>query len=197
MKRCGIALSLITLLLELPAALAAPLDKDSCDKLRTEQGELEHLGTRANMAKGPQWAKSSLQLADIDHIRRLIEVDGQLQFRCNGRPLVELPAENEATPADGAAAPAGKPPGGAAHKKAAAKHKAVPASGHARETPATAPVKEGDAAAVSRKASAEGAKVKAKAQQRPKPDDAYKPDDVYKPSAPDPAAGPPAPARKD
>ena len=104
MTRCGISLFIAAMLLQMPAASAAPLDKGGCATLKVEQAELEKAGTRGNMGKGPQWAKTNLEPEKLDQIRRLLEVDGQLLFRCNGRPLVNLPKE----PAD--ADPAARAP---------------------------------------------------------------------------------------
>ena len=54
---------------------------------------------RGNMAKGPEWAKANLADDKLQQIKRLIDLDGQLLFRCTGQRLVELPAEAEADPA--------------------------------------------------------------------------------------------------
>src|SRR2546422_619224 len=56
MTRSGLTLFLAALLLQMPAGRTAPLDKEGCAKLKVEQGELEHAGTRGNMGKGPQRA---------------------------------------------------------------------------------------------------------------------------------------------
>ena len=93
MTRSGITLFAAALLLQMPAARTAPLDKDGCAKLKVEQGQLEHAGTRGNMGKGPQWAKTNLEPDKLDQIRRLLEVDEQLLFRCQGKPLVNLPKD--------------------------------------------------------------------------------------------------------
>jgi hypothetical protein len=183
MRRSGIRLFFVVgaLLLGMPAALPAPLDKASCEKLKAEQGQLEQAGTRGNMAKGPEWGKINLAPDKLDQIRRLIEVDGQVLFRCSGRPLVELPKEVEVDPAAAGAkedgeAPAAKaakaaPP---AKKKAGAREKADPAASEdAKKASATdkkAPAKRTKAA---EPAAAEAAKPKPKV--KAKSDDAYKP----------------------
>jgi hypothetical protein len=105
MTRSGITLFAAALLLQMPAARAAPLDKDGCAQLKVEQGQLELAGTRGNMGKGPQWAKTNLEPEKLDQIRRLLEVDEQLLFRCRGKPLVILP--KDATDPD----PAAREPG--------------------------------------------------------------------------------------
>ena len=72
---------------------ATPLDKEGCTKLKAEQGSWSRPACASNMAKGPEWAKANLAADKLEQIRRLIEVDEQLLFRCTGKPLVELPAE--------------------------------------------------------------------------------------------------------
>jgi hypothetical protein len=153
MTRSGISLMIAALVLQAPATRAAQLDKDSCTKLKTEQAQLEQGGTRVSLGKGPDWAKANLAPDKLDQVRRLIELDEQLLFRCGGRPLVVLP--NDPDPAardvdskDGAAKapPAkGKTPGpekkpAVPLKKAAAPPADQPAQGAAKDTP---PVKVG------------------------------------------------------
>lgn len=113
MTRGGLSIVLAALLLQAPATRAAQLDKDTCTKLKTEQGQLELSGTRGNLDRGPEWAKASLPPEKLEQVRRLIEVDEQLLFRCGGRPLVTLPndpdpAAREGESKDGAKGPAGK-----------------------------------------------------------------------------------------
>ena len=50
------------------------------------------------MAKGPAWAKANLPPDKLQEVRRLIEVDEQLLFRCQGKPLVLLPSSVDADP---------------------------------------------------------------------------------------------------
>jgi hypothetical protein len=51
------------------------------------------------MSKGPHWAKSNLEPARLEQIKRLLEIDEQLLFRCGGRPLVSLPKDPDPDPA--------------------------------------------------------------------------------------------------
>ena len=167
MTRSGISLVIAALLLQAPATRAAQLDKDSCAKLKSEQAQLEQGGTRGSMGKGPEWAKVNLAAEKLEQIRRLIELDEQLLFRCGGRPLVVIPhdpdpAAREVESKDGAAkgppAKAAKAPDAEKKqavplKKAAVPPAAQPAKGAAKETPlaktapqpeaASAPAKEG------------------------------------------------------
>jgi hypothetical protein len=111
---------------------ATPLDPDACAKLKVEREGLEQAGVRGNMAKGPQWAKANLASDKLEQIRRLIDLEGQLLFRCSGQRLVELPASVEADPA--AATP---PDDGAEDKDATPKADAAPDAG--KKAPAKAP----------------------------------------------------------
>ena len=74
-----------------PAA-AVPLDIETCDKLVQQEAELERAGARANLARGPQWAKTNLPQDKIEQVRQLIEIQEQVAFRClRTKPL---PAES-------------------------------------------------------------------------------------------------------
>ena len=172
--RSQLALSLAALLLALPAAMASPLDKEECDKLKLEQGQLEQEGVRANMAKGPEWAKIALKPEQLEQIRRAIEVDGQLLFRCNGRPLVTLPKDLEEPREDGS-----EPPPKAKEENAARPTPEQPTPGKAAAvTDKTGPHKaphQAKAPASAKQAGVAAAGAKAKAKPKTKADDAYKP----------------------
>src|SRR5262245_37441091 len=123
MTRSAFSLALAAVLLQAPASWATQLDKESCTKLKSEQVQLEKDGARSSLGKGPDWAKANLAPEKIEHVRRLIEVDEQLLFRCGGRPLVVLPSDPDAVPGEGAAerpekAPLDKDKGPADGKKA-------------------------------------------------------------------------------
>jgi len=175
--RNRLALSLAALLLALPGALAAPLEKEDCDKLKLEQDHLEQEGVRANIAKGPEWAKGNLKPEQLEQIRRVIEVDGQLLFRCNGRPLVTLPKDLEEPREDGS-----EPPPKAKEENAARPAPEQPTPGKAAAvTDKTGPHKAPQrvkAPVSAKQAGATGgvaATTKAKAKPKSKSDDAYKP----------------------
>ena len=195
MTRSGITLFVAALLLQITAARTAPLDKEGCAKLKAEQGQLEHAGTRGSMGKGPQWAKTNLEPEKLDQVRRLLEVDEQLLFRCHGKPLVNLPKDPDPDPAarepgtDGAkAAKAAKVPKAPkkeaekkegekkARKKAAAQPtdaapkgqaKEAPEAGKAQPEPAAVPAKE-------EKKTAQKPPAAKKAKSKQKVDDAYR-----------------------
>lgn len=190
MTRLGSAILLAMVLLQGPAARAASLDKATCDRLKGEQGELEKAGARGSMAKGPEWAKNNLEADKLERIRRLIEVDEQIVFRCGGRPLVELPKEVEADPAaiPAAAKDDAKPPAEAkaAEKKAPAEKKKAAA------------VKAESKAPAAKAATPAPAKTAPKADQVAAPKDAAKPkpkpklkaNDAYTPPPSEPGANP-------
>jgi hypothetical protein len=185
MTRRGIALLAAALVLPSAAMRAAPLDKEGCAKLKVEQTELEHAGVRGNMGKGPQWGKANLEPDKLEQIKRLLEVDEQLLFRCHGRSLVTLPKDTDPDPAaqEPGAAKAAKvqkapkkdavkkaaaPPGDAAPKA----KKEQPAAKKTQAAPKAAADKaEGEPAKKEQKAAGAPKKAKAKA----KGDDAYRP----------------------
>src|SRR6476646_8025660 len=112
MTRFRFSLVLAAVALYAPVAGAAQLDKDSCARLKTEQTQLEQGGARGSMVRGPEWAKSNLPADKLENIRRLIEVDEQLLFRCGGKPLVALPGDPDPaeTPRPAPAKAAKQPP---------------------------------------------------------------------------------------
>jgi hypothetical protein len=175
------ALLLVFLLLQLPAARAAPLDKAACDKLKTEQAELEQGGVRAAMANGPQWAKANLKPEQLEQVHRMLDVEGQLLFRCNGRPLVALPKDVEADPA---LSDAGEPIKDAG-RDGAARAKAAPATAKAavgQKKAATGKLVPAEANGA-RTAATQAAKARQKPTARPR-------NDAYKPPPSDPAVDP-------
>jgi hypothetical protein len=84
--------------LALAQARAAPLDADACAKLRGEHSQLELAGVEKELEKGPEWAKANLAADKLDRIRRFIDLEEQLLFRCRDKSLVSLPTEHEQTP---------------------------------------------------------------------------------------------------
>jgi hypothetical protein len=82
------------------AVHGAPLEKEACEQLRAERATIEKAGTRGHLAKGPEWAKANLAKERIDAVRRLIELDEQVAFRC-GQPRspLERVEEQAADPA--------------------------------------------------------------------------------------------------
>lgn len=200
MTRGGIALVAAALLVPTLALRATPLDKDGCTKLKVEQSQLEQGGTRGSMGRGPEWAKANLAPEKLDQIRRLIEVDEQLLFRCQGRPLVNLRETDPQLPAAEGKQPPKRPltkapkasegekKGPVPVRKAAAPpvEKAVvkeaPAAkkATAAPTPPAPPAKDGKEGEDKKAAAIKAAKAKAKA----------KANDAYRPPAPDWSSNP-------
>ena len=170
MTRGLLALSIAALGLAAAHVHATPLDADACAKLKIERGVLEQAGVRGNMAKGAEWAKANLSEDKLQQIKRVIDLDGQLLFRCTGQTLVELPASVEADPA---AAP-------------------PPEAEEGKETPATAPKADGEKKAPAVKAPAAKTKQddKAKPADKAKAPDKVKTPDAAKTTAPATKAGP-------
>jgi hypothetical protein len=63
-------------------ACATPLAPEICENLRGEILALEQGGLRATITRGPETAKSTLTTEQLGYIRRLIDLDAQLKFRC-------------------------------------------------------------------------------------------------------------------
>ena len=187
MTRRGFALAIATTTavaatLAMGELRASPLDAQGCNKLKDERVALEQAGVRGSMAKGPEWAKSNLSPDKLEQVRRLIDVDAQLTFRCHGKPLVLLPPEIEADPA--AIPPPGTDGKAAVEKKGAVKKAAArPADKGGQDAGKQEPAVKraapaGKAAAT--KANAEKAAqppgdAPAKAKPKPKANDAYRP----------------------
>lgn len=64
-------------------ALADKLDKTACKQLKNELSYVLAAGAREDMAQGPDWAKANLTRERLQKIKKLIELEEQLEFRCN------------------------------------------------------------------------------------------------------------------
>ena len=195
-RNCLAVLVLIALVLAVEHVRAAPLDAATCGMLKGEQAQLEHGGVRANMAKGPEWAKANLATDKLEQVKRLLFVDEQLLFRCSARNLIELPPEADAelkAPSDPEAGQeeAGQTPKEKDKAQAGAKDKAgaAPPAKKAAVSPKsdagqtkTAPAKKDTPAKDAPRAAEKPAAAK------PKPK--AKVDDAFKPPPPDPSADP-------
>jgi len=87
-------------------AFAAKLDKAACAELTIERNAITGTGIKAEMERGPEWAKANMSLERLKSARRLIEIEDQLEFRCGIRGKGK-PAEQTATPAPAAGTPPG------------------------------------------------------------------------------------------
>lgn len=61
---------------------AEPLPKEACELLVEEQSRLASAGARSWLAEGPAAARTRLAPAQVEQVRRLLEVDEQLLFGC-------------------------------------------------------------------------------------------------------------------
>ena len=61
---------------------AEPLDQGGCDRLETERQALIVLGIDKYFEKGSDWAKANLTVADLNLVKRYLNVYEQLKFRC-------------------------------------------------------------------------------------------------------------------
>jgi hypothetical protein len=95
-------------------SLAEPLGKEVCNGLRAEHDQLVLAGAKADMERGPEWAKANLALDRIKQIERLIAVGEQLAFRCP-QPNPSLERAEELEPA---ATSASAPAASESHKRA-------------------------------------------------------------------------------
>jgi hypothetical protein len=93
--------------------LAAPLEKEVCNSLREEHDQLVLAGAKADMERGPEWARANLAFNRIKQIERLIAVGEQLAFRCP-QPNPSLERAEDVEPA---AAAASAPAASESHKR--------------------------------------------------------------------------------
>src|SRR5262245_6390341 len=192
MTRFGLVLG-VPALLWCSVAAAAPLDQEACARLKTELLQLELAGARTNMAKGADWAKVNLVADKLLQIKRLIEIDEQILFRCQGKPLVVLPegVEAEAVPAPAEPGKEGAGPAKAATDMKAAKDPPPPGKAQAKPpaiskvpAPAVKVLPKAAGADKAPPAAAPGATpAKPKPKAKPKVDDAYKPPQASPPAS--------------
>ena len=93
-----VAMAIVTAAVLSLTARAAPLDEASCEQLKQEEAALDRAGVRAVWSKGPEWARIALGKDKLAQVRRLIEVDEQLAFRCVSRQ--RLPVQAAAAPGE-------------------------------------------------------------------------------------------------
>ena len=96
-----------------PAAFAAKLDKAACAELTDERNAITATGVKADMERGPEWAKANMPPERLQSALRLLEVEDQLEFRCGAarqarQAGADRSAGNAAAPAAGTPAAAGE-----------------------------------------------------------------------------------------
>jgi hypothetical protein len=153
-------------------ALAEPLPKDECEKLKSEQADLTTAGVKDQLGRGAAWGKANLSADQLKRVERYIAVEELLAFRCGLAQLrASLPEAEEGgeqelddkgqpvPPKDKASAPAAP----AKPKAKAAKPVAKVPAAAGKNGPDGAPAK------------AKPAPAKGKPNAKPKVDDAYRP----------------------
>ncbi|NJM35363.1 MAG: hypothetical protein HC850_12390 [Rhodomicrobium sp.] len=90
-----------------PHRASAALDDDACNKLRTERQALMVLGIDKYFVKGAEWAKANLTVADLNLVKRYLDVYEQLKFRCEKIVAIAEPDELGGTGDDDGTASAG------------------------------------------------------------------------------------------
>jgi hypothetical protein len=82
----------------LHTASAAPLDEESCQRLRTEKEALSVLGIDKYFEQGAAWVKANLTSADHNLVKRYVNVFEQLKFRCRTEPVKTVAAKTPKGP---------------------------------------------------------------------------------------------------
>ncbi len=108
--RCMVAVAVCGLA---PAAFATKLDNAACAALTDERNAITATGVKADMERGPEWAKANMPPERLQSALRLLEVEDQLEFRCGRRGKSAKPEQTVApatppTPATGMPAAAVK-----------------------------------------------------------------------------------------
>ncbi len=192
MKRCCLLLgSIAALAFALQDVRAAPLDPEACGKLNGERLQLEFAGARGNLAKGPDWAKGNLSSDAIGQVRRLIEVDAQMLFRCTGFSLVNLTPDVDPDPDPPIAGLTKEDDGTPAKAEPKAKQapdKAKQKTDRAKDKDNKAPAAKKPSAKQEPAAGSQKGPERAAAKPAPKPK--TKLDDAYRPPQADPNADP-------
>ena len=101
-KRFRHALTLALLAAGSGGAWATRLDKTACADLSTELTTLLGSGLKEDMDRGPAWAAANLPPERLVIINRVVELQGQIEFRCGtpGRNVAKSPnaKPNDKTP---------------------------------------------------------------------------------------------------
>jgi hypothetical protein len=80
---------------------AAEIDKAGCDRLEMERKALLVLGIDRYFQNGLEWAKANLTVADLNLVKRYLDVYEQLKFRCQEEvEIVETDFEGEVSDDD-------------------------------------------------------------------------------------------------
>jgi hypothetical protein len=113
---------------------AAPLEKPACDRLQAEKQTLIVLGVDKEFSKGPDWAKANLVQSELNLVKRYLDLEEQLKFRCGMAVVTLQPVQEE--PEDGPDDDADTPSNAPAPKRREAKPAAKPAEAPVKAVPA-------------------------------------------------------------
>ena len=91
----GVALMLTAIFAAVPAA---KLDDQTCTQLKSEIVLLEGLGVRENIARGAAWGKTNLDRNKLEQVKKLIEMDEAVAFRCPRPKPAPAVADPDAAP---------------------------------------------------------------------------------------------------
>ncbi len=166
----------LTVGLAVAAAVAEPLPKEECEKLKVEQADLDKAGLRDIVQKGPAWGKANLGADKLKAVERYISVEELLSFRCGlAKARLTLPfADEDHPPSPPEDQKDGDPP-------AAAKPKPKPKPPAAAKPAPTAAVPKTEPAPT---------KPSQPATSRPPAKPKPKVEDAYRPQPPDPTVDP-------
>jgi hypothetical protein len=71
------------------AAVAEPLDRDSCLKLQGDRQKLLTRDMQAALDRGPDWVKDHLNSDEIEKVRQFLDVEAMIEFRCRNGGVVK------------------------------------------------------------------------------------------------------------
>jgi hypothetical protein len=72
------------------AAVAEPLDKQSCTSLQAERNRLLTRDMQAALEQGPDWVKHHLTDLEIDQVHKFLTIEEQIEFRCRGGGVAKI-----------------------------------------------------------------------------------------------------------
>lgn len=78
---------------------AAKLDKEACAGLASELAAITATGIKAEMERGPDWGKANMSADRLRDVRRVLELEDELQFRCGARGIYKPTEPAPAVPA--------------------------------------------------------------------------------------------------
>ena len=72
---------------------ANPLDEATCERLRSERKALSVLGIDKFFDQGADWVSGNLTAADLNLVKRYVNVFEQLKFRCPAQRVAKAKAK--------------------------------------------------------------------------------------------------------